>query len=121
MTTKRTLLTIVALAVPPLLFLWEQVQATRLGYEVSRTQAEFKRAQARLDYLRLELERLGAPESVAEAARRRLGMAPPQPESVVVLGAVRLTPAPAVAKAASAERAAPATPPLLAARPGPAR
>ncbi|TBR17465.1 hypothetical protein EPO15_16820 [bacterium] len=120
MTTKRTLLTIVALASPLLLFLWEQVQATRLGYEVSKTQTEVKRAQARLDYLRLELERLGAPESVAAAARRRLGMSAPLPESVVVLGAARIAPPPpaAVAVAAPVEAEAP---PLLAARPGPER
>ena len=113
---------IVALALPALLFLWEQVQATRLGYEVSRTQAEVKRANARLDYLRLELERLGAPESVAAAARRRLGMAPPLPESVVVLGAARIAPpgpAPSVLTAALAE--APEPPPLLAFRPAPER
>lgn len=119
MTTKRTLLTILALASPLLLFLWEQVQATRLGYEVSRTQTEFKRAQARLDYLRLELERLGAPESVAAAARRRLGMSAPQPESIVVLGAARLAPAPAVA--AAPRLTPPSAPPLLASRPGPER
>ncbi len=119
MTTKRTLLTILALASPLLLFLWEQVQATRLGYEVSRTQTEFKRAQARLDYLRLEFERLGAPESVAAAARRRLGMSAPQPENIVVLGAVRVAPVTAVA--AAPKPVIPASPPLLAARPVPER
>lgn len=119
MTTKRTLSLIAALAAPSLLFLWEQTQATRLGYRVSKVQAEVKRANARLDYLRLELERLGAPESIADAARRRLGMAPPLPESVVVLGAARFAPPPAVAAAPRPEP--PQAPPLLAARPGPER
>lgn len=118
--TFRLLRPIVALALPALLFLWEQVQATRLGYEVSRTQAEVKRAHARLDYLRLELERLGAPESVASAARRRLGMAPPLPESVVVLGAARVAPPPPALAAAPKPRM-PEAPPLLAARPAPER
>ena len=102
MTTRKTVLTIAAVASPLFLFLWEQVQATRLGYEVNLTQTELRHARERVAYLRLELDRLDAPESVASAARRRLGMAAPTPESIVVLGAARLAPAPAVAAAPKA-------------------
>ncbi|MDE2291753.1 MAG: hypothetical protein KGL53_06690 [Elusimicrobia bacterium] len=96
-TPLKTLVMIAALASPLFLFLWEQVQATRLGYAVSRTQVELRRSRERADYLRLELDRLQAPESVADAAQRRLGMAPPTPESVVVLGTSRPAAVPAAA------------------------
>ncbi len=99
MSPRRKLATIAGLAVPLFLFLWEQVQATRLGYEVNLTQTELRHARERVAYLRLELDRLDAPESVAAQARRRLGMAAPTPESVVVLGAPRLPPPPALAAA----------------------
>ena len=113
MRQRKTLLTLVALASPLFVFLWEQVQATRLGYQVSQTQAELRRSRERAAYLRLELESLNAPESVAAAARRRLQMAPGLPESVVVLGARRLTPV-----VAAAPKPSPAAPlALLAAAP----
>lgn len=114
MRQKKTLVTLLALASPLFLFLWEQVQATRLGYRVSKTQTELRRSRERVAYLRLELESLNAPESVAAAARRRLQMAPPQPESVVVLGAPRLAP-PIIA--AAPKPVPPDAPPLLAAAP----
>ncbi|MBI3298527.1 MAG: hypothetical protein HYZ75_10210 [Elusimicrobia bacterium] len=110
MRQKTILLSLAALAAPAFLFLWEQVQATRLGYQVSAARTEVRRARERVAYLRLELERLNAPESVAEAARRRLRMGPPLPESVVVLGAPRLAPVPT----AVPKRPAPAPAPLLA-------
>lgn len=102
MRQRKSILILVALALPVFLFLWEQVQATQIGYQVSLTQGELKRSRERVAYLRLELEKLNAPESVAAAARRRLQMGPPLPESVVVLGALRLAPIypPSIAAAA---------------------
>lgn len=99
MTTRSNLTLVVGAAGLSLLFLWEQVQATRLGYQVSGARAELHRTRDRIAYLRSEFESLSGPESVAEAAARRLGMAAPLPESVVVLGAPRLAPAPVLAKA----------------------
>ena len=68
------------------LFVWEQVQATRLGYKVSRRRAELRQRQDRTAYLRIELARLRAPARLAEEAQRRLQMAPAEPESLVFLG-----------------------------------
>ncbi len=68
------------------LFVWEQVQATRLGYRVSRRRAQLRRRLDRTAYLRLELADLRAPARIAKEARRRLGMAPAGPESLVFLG-----------------------------------
>lgn len=67
------------------LLVWEQVQATRLGYKVSRRRAQLRRRLDRTAYLRLELARVQAPARLAVEARRRLGMAPAGPESLVFL------------------------------------
>ena len=67
------------------LFVWEQVQATRLGYRVSRRRVELGRRRDRTAYLRLELARLRAPARLAEEAARLLDMAPAEPERLVFL------------------------------------
>ena len=67
-------------------FLWQQLQATRLGYEMGRARAEVRAQRERNAYLRMELARLSAPERVAREAQARLGMAPPVPEAIVFLG-----------------------------------
>lgn len=69
------------------LLLWQQVQATRTSYAVSRARSELKRHKERLAYLRMEFDRLAAPERLDALARRRLGMRPPTPESLVFLPA----------------------------------
>ncbi|MFH1723357.1 MAG: hypothetical protein ABII00_01925 [Elusimicrobiota bacterium] len=66
--------------------LWQQVQATRLSYAVGHVRGELKERSGSMAYLRLEAERLHTPDRLAEAARRRLGMAPPSPETIVFLG-----------------------------------
>lgn len=68
------------------LFLTQQVQATRLGYELGSTRSEAKSRHDRVSYLRLEYDRLHAPERLARLAESRLGMRPPAPESLIVLG-----------------------------------
>jgi cell division protein FtsL len=68
------------------LFVTEQVQATRMGYELGKAKTELKGRRDQVAYLRLQLERLQAPDNLARAARSRLGMRPPEPESLVVLG-----------------------------------
>jgi len=68
------------------LFLWEQVQATRSGYEAGSARFELRRQQGRIAYLRLEAERLSSPQAVAQRAAQRLGMGPARPEYVYVLG-----------------------------------
>ncbi|HBL17534.1 MAG: hypothetical protein A2X36_04685 [Elusimicrobia bacterium GWA2_69_24] len=68
------------------LFLWEQVQATRLGYRVSTAQGELTLRKNRVTLLRLELDKLHAPDRLAKAARQKLGMAPTSPENVVFIG-----------------------------------
>lgn len=68
------------------LFLWQQVQATRLGYVVGQTRAALHQQQEHNAYLRLELAHLQAPERIAKDAHGRLGMSAPNPESLVFLG-----------------------------------
>jgi len=67
-------------------FLTEQVQATRLGYELGSARSAIKARRDRVAYLRLELDRLHAPQRLASLAQSRLGMTPPMPESLIVLG-----------------------------------
>ncbi|MBI5200416.1 MAG: cell division protein FtsL [Elusimicrobia bacterium] len=67
------------------LFAWEQVQATRLGFELDGARRGVQEARSRHAYLRLELERRTAPAELASMARDRLGMLPPSPDAVVVL------------------------------------
>jgi len=68
------------------LFLWEQVSATKLGYELSRARQELSQKRDEVERLRLEFARLHAPERLASAARERLGMTPSTPERLVFLG-----------------------------------
>lgn len=68
-----------------LLFLWGQVQSTRLGYEAGRVRLELRAKRHRIAYLRMERARLYAPSRLAEAARQRLRMSPPSPEHLVFL------------------------------------
>ncbi len=67
-------------------FLWQQLQATRLGYAIARSRAELQAQRERNAYLRTELDRLNSPERLAREARSRLGMAPPTPEALIFLG-----------------------------------
>lgn len=66
-------------------FVWQQVQATRLGFELDGARRGVQEARARNAYLRLELERRTAPAELALLARDRLGMLPPSPDAIVML------------------------------------
>lgn len=83
---KRLLGLCTAGSVIALLFLWQQVQATRLGYEVSRSRIELNKKRDQTAYLRMELEQLLAPDLLAARAKSRLGMSPPNPERILFLG-----------------------------------
>ena len=86
MNESKTWILAAAAAALAFLFLTEQVQATRLGYELGSARMEFNTRRDRVAYLRLELDRLHSPERLARLAKTRLGMRPPTPESVLVLG-----------------------------------
>jgi hypothetical protein len=75
-----------------LLLVWEQVTATRLGYRVEQARAAVQRQEHQNAYLRQALQRWKAPGHLSEAARRRLGMVPASPDSVVLLPAASLPP-----------------------------
>lgn len=75
-----------ALALLTFLFLWEQVQATQLGYEVGKAQKTLRSQTQTNAHLRFELARLNAPERLAKEAEERLQMAPPDPERQIFLG-----------------------------------
>ncbi len=57
-----------------------------MGYELGSARTAFKSRRDRVAYLRLELDKLQAPERLAHLAKSRLGMRPPAPESLIVLG-----------------------------------
>ncbi|MBI4346782.1 MAG: hypothetical protein HY553_07990 [Elusimicrobia bacterium] len=97
------------------LFVWQQVQATRLGFELDGARRSVQETRARCAYLRLELERRTAPAELALSAREKLGMLPPSPDSVVMLehAAARPTAAPEPVLVARAPRGpSPGGPPL---------
>ena len=74
------------LSVIAFLFLWQQLQATRLGYEVESARSQLRQQRDRNAYLRLELARLHSPDRIAKEARERLHMAPANPECLIFLG-----------------------------------
>jgi len=84
--TKKTYLILAACAGLAFVFLWEQVQAMSLGYEVGRAQKLLQKQAERNAYLRLQLARLNSPERLACAAESRLKMMPPDPQSQIFLG-----------------------------------
>ena len=67
-------------------FLWQRYQFVRLGYEVSRLQ----RAQAALveiiEPLGVEAGYLSRLERIDALARGQLGMRPPRPSQIIILG-----------------------------------
>ncbi|MFA6028750.1 MAG: hypothetical protein WC969_02725 [Elusimicrobiota bacterium] len=75
-----------ALTALAFLFLWEQVQAVRVGYEVGRARKELRLQSQTVVHLRMQLARLRAPERIAREAETRLRMTPPTPESQIFLG-----------------------------------
>ncbi|MBI5243829.1 MAG: hypothetical protein HY922_09150 [Elusimicrobia bacterium] len=83
---RRTCSILAACACLTFIFLWEQVQATRLGYEVGRSQKLLQRQAQMNAYLRMELARLSAPDRLAREAQSRLKMIPPDPQSQIFLG-----------------------------------
>ena len=83
--TKNTYLIFAACACLAFVFLWEQVQAMSLGYEVGKTQKLMQKQTERNAYLRLQLARLNSPERLAGAAESRLKMIPPDPQNQIFL------------------------------------
>ena len=81
----KTWLAATGVAALVFLFAWEQVQATRLGFELDGARRGVQEAGSRNAYLRLELERRTAPAELALSARDRLGMLPPSPDAIVML------------------------------------
>jgi cell division protein FtsL len=76
------------------LFVWEQLQSVRLGYQLETLYAQSRDQENKNAYLRLELEKLRSPQSLALAAQRRLKMSPPSPETLIVLGEPSVKPRP---------------------------
>lgn len=67
------------------LFVWEQLQAVRLGYRLERARVQIQAQEEKNAFLRFELERLHSPQWLARAARQRLKMSPPSPDALIVL------------------------------------
>ena len=63
----------------------EQVEATKLGFQLDDARRLLDKTRERGDYLRFELERRTTPTELATLARERLGMVPPSPDAVVEL------------------------------------
>ncbi|MBI4051574.1 MAG: hypothetical protein HY400_03620 [Elusimicrobia bacterium] len=68
------------------LFVWQHVQATRLGYEVQDVRKNIQWQKSKNAYTRLQLQRLVSPARIAQEASRRLGMSAPGPTQIVLLG-----------------------------------
>jgi hypothetical protein len=68
-----------------LVFIWEQVQSTRLGYRVEQTRGAMQTQENLNAYLRTELQKFKSPARLMEQAKRRLKMDPPAPSSIVLL------------------------------------
>jgi cell division protein FtsL len=84
--SKKNLAVYAACAGLAFLFLWEQVQATRVGYEVGKAQKLLREQTQTNAHLRVQLARLQAPERLAREAEARLQMLPPDPARQIFLG-----------------------------------
>ena len=67
------------------LFVWQQIQSVRLGYEVEKTRKQITAQKERIAYLRLDIERKLSPAELAHVAKERLKMQPATPDAVIVL------------------------------------
>jgi|SRR5688572_21150921 cell division protein FtsL len=84
----RELLAVFALGLPIglflLLFTWQNLEVIRLGHETTRLQETRKQIEEENKRLQYELDRLTALESVEDRAVR-LGFAPADPKSIVMV------------------------------------
>ncbi|HAM36014.1 MAG TPA: hypothetical protein DEB40_11165 [Elusimicrobia bacterium] len=64
----------------------QQIQATRLGYQVEKARHRIQNLRCANATLQMELETLLSPAHVCAQARERLGMTLANPESMRVLG-----------------------------------
>lgn len=65
---------------------WQNVQATKLGYEVEKTRRLLNALKGRTASSAIELQRSLTPAQLAFKARTKLGMFPALPESLRILG-----------------------------------
>lgn len=77
-----------------LLFVWERVDIVRVGYRIEQLKTQKIALQREQDELRVKVSALTAPDRIARAATEKLGMVPPQPGQVVMVGAVDPMPVP---------------------------
>jgi hypothetical protein len=66
---------------------WQQIEATRLGYQVESARKRVQSLQGRLGALQMDLQTSLSPSQLAQEARTKLGMQPASPESLRLLGA----------------------------------
>jgi hypothetical protein len=66
---------------------WQQIEATRLGYQVERSRARLHALQGELGEVQMDLQTSLSPAQLAYQARTKLGMQPASPESLRLLGA----------------------------------
>lgn len=71
---------------------WQQIEATRLGYQVETARRRVHTIQGRLGTLQMDLQTSLSPAQLAYQARTRLGMQPASPESLRLLGGSSLAP-----------------------------
>jgi hypothetical protein len=64
---------------------WQQIEATRLGYQVETARSRVHAMQGRLGALQMDLQTSLSPAQLAYQARTRLGMQPASPESLRLL------------------------------------
>ncbi|MEE4357571.1 MAG: septum formation initiator family protein [Desulfococcaceae bacterium] len=66
-----------------LFYTWCRVQCMRLSYEISRETDNYDQLLTIENRLKIELERLGSPERIAQIARKRLGLVSPAPHQII--------------------------------------
>ena len=64
---------------------WENVKATRLGYEIGRIEEELDYQESVNQHLRLDIEKLKSPFRLSALARERLKMSVTEPDMIVLL------------------------------------
>ena len=65
-------------------FVWENIQTTKLGYRIEKTRQEIKKFTNNNKYLSKEIQIALSPEKLQKKALK-LGMIYPEPASVIIL------------------------------------
>jgi len=84
---KRTALSaiIIGLSVLCLLYVWLRLDLIHLGYRIEQLEKEKTALERRHEDLQVHWSQLTSPESIANAASKKLGLQNPRPDQIILV------------------------------------